>query len=302
MVDRLWQVTGDDALLEEYYPSVRALLTFMESLDADGDGLPEVHGSDQYYDNWPTMAGPAIHVSGYWLATLRIVERMAQTVGERTTVEECRAWYERGLASMEAKLWNEAVGSYLLYHQPETGAKSDSILSDQLLGEWFARLHNLPTIFPDERVRTVLETIWSHNVKVAKFGVRTAIRPDLSNDAEGFYSTLQCPSYSSLVPAMMLIYQGDRLRGLELMRSIWHRLVVEGAMAWDMPAHVTVDGECGSGLEYYHNTMLWTLPIAVLGQDLKAFCGTGGLADRIVRAACIATSAVRGGAGRERQG
>ena len=118
---------------------------------------------------------------------------------------------------MEAKLWNEAAGSYLLYHQSETGLKSDTILSDQLIGQWLVQVHGLPRIFSEERVRTVLETIWSHNVKVAKFGVRTAIRPDLSTDAGGLYAPMQCPSYSSLVPAMLMIYSGDPERGGELM-------------------------------------------------------------------------------------
>jgi len=78
MVDRCWQVTGDDVILEEYYPSVKAAVNFTKTVDQDGDGLVEVKGSNQYYDCWPTMAGAAIHVSGYWLATLRIAERMAE--------------------------------------------------------------------------------------------------------------------------------------------------------------------------------------------------------------------------------
>jgi uncharacterized protein (DUF608 family) len=184
--------------------------------------------------------------------------------------------------------WRErlSTGSYLLYHQPETGAKSESILSDQLIGQYFAVLHGLVDIFPAERVRTVLETIWSHNVKIAQYGVRTSIRPDLSTDAEGFYSVMQCPSYSSLVPASLMICYGDAKRGLALMHSVWHQIVIDPpAMAWDMPAHMRVDGGRAVGLEYYHNTMLWTLPIVVLGQDLGTFCAPEGLGGRIVKAA-----------------
>jgi hypothetical protein len=81
-----------------------------------------------------------------------------------------------------------------------------------------------------------------------------------------------------------MIYSGDLERGVELIHSTWRKMVVEGQMAWDMPGHITPEGTTGCGLEYYHNTMLWTLPIAVLGQDLKAFCEPGGLVDRMVKA------------------
>jgi uncharacterized protein (DUF608 family) len=231
------------------------------------------------------MAGAAIHISGYWLATLRMAERMAEKMGDREFAEDCRSWIERGSRSVEEKLWNEALGSYLLYHQPETGLKSDSVLSDQLFGECFARAHGLPRIFPEERTRQVLETIWSHNVRAARFGVRTAVTPDLGNVTGGLYSDLQAPSYSSTVPSMLMVYSGDAARGLEVMRSTWHEMVVNGQMAWDMPACVTPEGKAGYGLEYYHNTMLWMLPMAVLGEDLKGYAADTGFAGRVVQAA-----------------
>ena len=256
----------------------------MKTVDEDGDGLVDVEGSNQYYDTWPTMAGAASHISGYWLATLRIAERMAEHMGDGEFAQDMREWYRRGSQSMEHKLWNEVTQSYLVFHQPETGVKSDSILSDQLIGQYFAERHGLPDLFPDGRTRMVLETIWTHSVRVAKFGVRTAIRPDLSHDGQTFHSGLQTPSYSSMVPSALMISHGTPERGLEIMRSVWHKMVVEGDMAWDQPCMLTPDGEVGFGIEYYHNTMLWTIPMALLGQDLKQFASPGGLAYQVVRA------------------
>ena len=285
LIDRIWQSTGDDNILEDFYTSVKDGIHFMQTVDFDGDALLDVKGNNQLYDNWPTMAGAAIHVSGYWIATLHIALKMAEKMGDKKFAEECKAWIKRGSESIESKLWNDSAGSYLLYHQPETGVKSDSILSDQLSGQWFAHLHGLSRVFSEDRVRTVLETIWKYNVSIAKYGVRTAIKPDLTTDMEGFYSSRQCPSYSSLTPAMVMIYSGDAKRGLDLMHSIWNKLVIEKSNAWDMPCQMTADGDVAFGLEYYHNTMLWTLPIAVLGQSLRTFCGPQGLANRIIAAA-----------------
>lgn len=283
LIDRIWQASGDDTILQEFYPSVKKAFDFIKTLDTDRDGLIEVKGSNQYYDFWPELAGPAIHISGYWLATIRIVQRMATEMQDPEVVTDCENWIQRGSRTLEEKLWNEPLGSYLIYNEVESGNKSDSILSDQLIGQWFAHLHRLPPVFPEERVRRTMDTIWSHNVKAAKFGVRIAIKPDLT-DLPGFYSMFQCPSYSSLVPAMLQIYNGYPEKGLDLMHEIWHLMVIEQPYAWDMPAHLHPSGEVSWGIAYYHNTMLWTLPAAVLGQDLRTFCSPQGLAGRIMNA------------------
>jgi hypothetical protein len=122
-------------------------------------------------------------------------------------------------------------------------------------------------------------------VASTKHGVRIALRPDGSADEEGFFSTCIHPSYSTTVPASLLCYTGARERGAELMRRVWHRLVVDLQMAWDMPGGLDPEGNHRWGLEYYHNTMLWTFPVAVLGQTLRSFAAQGGLVDRVTRAA-----------------
>jgi hypothetical protein len=83
----------------------------------------------------------------------------------------------------------------------------------------------------------------------------------------------------------LLIRHGQPQQGLELVRSTWEQIVIRNAMAWDQPCMLTPDGEVGFGIEYYHNTMLWVLPMAVLGEDLKSTAGVGGFVYRIIRAA-----------------
>jgi len=281
-VDRHWQVTGDDSMLKEFYPSVKAQMKFMFTVDRDGDGLPDAdHG--EYYDMWH-MVGAAIHVSTYWLATLRIVERMAEKVGDQAFAEECQGWYKKGYQSIERELWNPKVGSYLLYNQPATGKYSDTVLSDQLIGQYFVHLHGLPPILPKDRVDTVLATLWRINLK--PFGIRIALRPDGSDDNQGYWlSTNTCPSYATIIPASLQIYEGDPAKGLDLMHRTWSKLVLDLKMGWNMPPMLNALGELKLGLQYYHNTMLWTIPLTVLGQTLKSSSAPGGLAYRTVLAA-----------------
>ncbi|MDX2226550.1 MAG: hypothetical protein SFY92_05560, partial [Verrucomicrobiae bacterium] len=58
-----------------------------------------------------------------------------------------------------------------------------------------------------------------------------------------------------------------------------------GGMAWDQPCMLMPDGSFGFGIEYYHNTMLWVVPMALMGDNLQTFTHGNGLAARVVRAA-----------------
>jgi hypothetical protein len=84
---------------------------------------------------------------------------------------------------------------------------------------------------------------------------------------------------------MLMVYAGDAYRGIDVAHSTWQRMVVDGQMAWDMAAHLTQEGKTGVGLEYYHNTMLWAMPMAVLDEDLSSYRSATGLVGRIVKAA-----------------
>jgi len=268
ILDRIWQVTGDDSLLDQYYETSMKNLDYLKSIDEDGDGILDVNGSNQYYDTWPTMAGASSHMGTYWLSTLKMVERMAEKRGDTDRIKDVGEWYNKASKSLEEKLWNEETQSYLVFHQPETGVKSDSILADQILGQFFVEMHGLSDLLPEDRIKTVLNTIWTHNVKAAEFGVRTSIRPDLSHDGTTHHSGMQTPSYSSMVPACLMMRHGMKDEGLYVMESTWRKMVCDGDMAWDQPCMLKPDGSFGFGIEYYHNTMLWVVPLALLGETL----------------------------------
>jgi len=294
MVDRYRLSTGDDKVLDEWYPSVKACLQWMFRVDGDGDYLPDVHGGNHYFDIWP-MEGAAAHVSTYWLATLAIVERMAHIQGDTDFAKECRSWYKKARQSIEQKLWNEKIGSHLLYHDTTTGKKSDTVCPDQLIGDMFVCLHGLSGILPPARVKKVMATLERLNVAATPYGIRVALRPDGSEDTTP--STVDntspgcapfIPSYSTLSAATVMCRSSDphfEELGLEIVRRTWHNLVVRQNMAWDMPCLVKVDGTPAYGAEYYHNTMLWAFPIAVLKQDIRTACSVGGFIHSIIRAA-----------------
>ncbi len=84
---------------------------------------------------------------------------------------------------------------------------------------------------------------------------------------------------------MVKLYSGDAEPGLELVRRMWHHITCRKGWTWDHPSHFQADGDRMVGHDYYHNTLLWAVPAALLKRDLAGFCAPAGLVDRILQAA-----------------
>ena len=278
LVARQWQRTGDREVLDEFYPAVKKAIGFLQSVDDDGDGLVDVWGGSWFYEGFP-LRGASVFVGGLWLCTLRLAVLMAEEMGDDAFAHECRSWIERGSATLEEVLWDEETSAYLLYHQPATGARSDVIIADQLVGEWATHFHGVEHVFPDERVARALDTVWRINAAGCEFGVRATMHPNRVPYQGGYI-----PAYSTLTPSMLGLYRGDGERWLDPPRNLWQHMTCRKGWTWDQPSHVRANGERMLGHDYYHNTMLWALPAAVLRQDLATFCAPGGLVDRILTA------------------
>ena len=134
LVDRLWQRTGDDTVLHEFYDSVKRCNTFTMNLCQGPGGvisMPEVGGMEWFeHGEW---AGMATHMGGLRLAQLRMVERMAEAVGDTEYAGQCREWFADGSRAMEEEMWTG--GYYLNFYEKETGKKSDDVMGYQLDGQ-----------------------------------------------------------------------------------------------------------------------------------------------------------------------
>ena len=89
------------------------------SVDHDGTGAEWCEACE--------FRGMTAHVGGLHLAQLRIVERMAERVGDDVFAQQCREWIEQGSESIESKLWTGKY--YLNYYDPKTEEKSDIIFA-----------------------------------------------------------------------------------------------------------------------------------------------------------------------------
>ncbi len=169
--------TDVDAYLREVWPAVCDAMAHVAAFDRDGDGLPEHDGRpDQTYDTWP-MTGPSAYGGSLWLAALRAAAAFARSIGDEPRAVAWDADFERAAASFEARLWNGSSFDY----DAGGGPTSDSVMADQLVGQWYADVCGLGDIVSPERVRSALERVYELNVVAFGDGLIGAVngmRPD----------------------------------------------------------------------------------------------------------------------------
>jgi non-lysosomal glucosylceramidase len=166
-----------DALIREVWPTVNDVLTRLSAMDRDGDGLPEHDGlPDQTYDTWP-MRGPSAYGGSLWLAALAAAEAMATLLGDTDAARRWEGWFERAQVAFDVRLWRDGHYAYDDGHGPS----SDSIMADQLAGQWYADATGLGDLVPRDRVDAALRTVHAMNVlgyQGGRMGAVNGIRPD----------------------------------------------------------------------------------------------------------------------------
>jgi non-lysosomal glucosylceramidase len=207
----VWQafaLLGDDKLVEDSWPAVVQALRFLAAFDRDGDGLLEHDGvPDQTYDSW-LMLGPSAYGGSLWLAAVRAGIAMGDRLEDAETVAWLRDLLARALPAFDRKLW---TGTYYRY-DAGGGPSSDSIMADQLVGQWWADATGLGEIAPAEHVRLALETIFQRNVRGFGDGTMGAVNgmhPDGTLDESSEHSSEVWVGTTYALAAFMLS------RGLE---------------------------------------------------------------------------------------
>ncbi|NLS95629.1 MAG: hypothetical protein GXX96_26140 [Planctomycetaceae bacterium] len=294
MVDKLWRRTGNDAVLEEFYDAVkRATIHTMNLRPEYGEkqviAMPTGDKDNEWVEDVP-ICGLASHVGGIHLAQLRMMRRMAEKMRDADLVRQCDQWFDAGARAMEEHLWTGKY--YRFYNELTSGQKSEIMMGCQLDGEWIARLHGLPGVFPPDRVQTTLATIAKGNAdpQECPYGMRVFASADGSKVQGNFggYLGREAGTYSAegFMLGMTYLYHGQKDFGEDLIRRTLAYVMVHNGYTWDFPLSWQVDsGKRTYGSDYYQNMILWSSPAAFAGQDLSAPCKPGGLVDRILSAA-----------------
>ena len=260
MVDKLWQRSGDDEILVEFYESIKqnTIMTMNLRPGSGPAGIVSMPAGNDAYD-WYEMCdlfGIVPHIGGVHLAQLRLAHRMAAAVGDQDFAIQCQEWLEQGSTVLEKEGWAE--NAYLLFNELESGKKSEVILAHQLDGEWIARFHGLEGVFRSDRVEQVLKKLERTSLKESEFGAVVFLPPEGASRVDwdpGYWSLKGVHPPGTFILAMLYMYAGQPELGLDLARRTVLEVIRRGWL-WDWP--VVLDGSLGSrvGFDYYQNLVL----------------------------------------------
>jgi uncharacterized protein (DUF608 family) len=293
MADRYFRVTGDAAMLAEFWDSLKRANDFAMNLrPAYGDSqviaMP-TPGTDNGFlgdTEWfeapePGWKGYVTHAGGVRLAQVAIMRRLAEAMHDAGYMAQCDVWLRAGAEALEAQLWNGTY--YLNFNEPETGTKSELVFGYQLDGQWMAHFHGVPGVFPAERVATTLQTLRDINCRLSQSGALNYANADGTAAKVGGYGTYGVFQPELFMLASTYMYEGHREFGLALLKKCLTNLVKWGYV-WDAPNLTRGDMDTGQrafGADYYQNMMLWALPAALHGQDIAGPAQAGGLVARV---------------------
>ncbi len=247
--DYLW--TADRDYLAFMWPHVEKAMAFTESLDTNGDGLPDRDTGFQTYDQW-RMRGTPSYIASLWLGALRAAVRIAQETDKQDHASKWSGQLSNASASYDNMLFNGEY--YSLWVDGKT--RDEMCMTDQVSGEWFTNLIGLPTTISKKNLEQSIDSIFKHNFN-PEFGLHNATAPKrgagllaLNNlQAGGLWSGIE------FAFASFLMDQGRFREGVNIVEAI-HRRYLRAGQPWN---HV----ECGG--HYSRAMSSWATLLAVTG-------------------------------------
>lgn len=158
---REYLMSSNKFFLTRNWEKIRKSMDYVIGRDGDMNGLIEGRQSNTYDISF---MGPNTYVGGLYLAALKASEKMALIMGDKNLATRYNRIFENGKKNSVDRLWN---GDYFIQEvdlklhpkfQYATGC-----LSDQLFGQTWAHQLNLGYIYPEDNVKTALNSIWKYN-------------------------------------------------------------------------------------------------------------------------------------------
>jgi uncharacterized protein (DUF608 family) len=247
--DYLW--TGDHGYLASMWPHVVKAMSFTESLDTNGDGLPD-HGTGfQTYDQW-RMRGTPSYIASLWIGALRAAVLIAKEMDKPNEAKYWTGKLAEASASFDNMLFNGDY--YSLWADGKT--RDELCMTDQISGEWFTHLIGLSSSISDKNLDKAIASIFRYNFS-PEFGVHNATAPRRGADLLAL-NNLQAGGLWSGIEfafASFLMDHGHYAEGVKVVEAI-HRRYLRAGQPWN---HV----ECGG--HYSRAMSSWATMLAATG-------------------------------------
>ena len=294
-----WKVTGDEAFMKEFYPSVKKALqySFTQRPDLGPSQIiampphrEHAWNDIEWFEDRP-MYGYVTHPGGLRMAGAEMLKSWAQAMGDSEEVAYLDSLIAAGKDTMQKYLWRG--DHYMIYNDTKTGKTLDAIFSPTLNGQYFAHYSGVEPVFPKENVDKVLALQRDKVCKISKLGMPPIYaEPDGSvwnRDKTGYITGQYVYTNHQVIwNAITFIYEGQKDFGLELLRKNLELSYLYWGYTWDGTNCCSAGGDTGEvnyGWDYWFNWSIWTAPAALQNKDMTALSQPGGLVHRILAAA-----------------
>lgn len=264
--DYLW--TGDLEFVRQNWKTVIRAMESTQTLDGDGDGIPDRDTRRNTYDQWDLEGSPA-YICSLWLGALRSAIRLASDLGEKQQAETWTQLLAKASSSFVTRLWN---GDYFNLWVSERG-KDECCMSDQLSGEWYTGLMGIGHSVARDKIVRAIRSVHAQNFS-PEFGLRNASYPKGRPAKFKTHQNLQAAGNWTGIEyanAALMIEMGMVQEGLDVIRSV-HRRYTRTGRRWN---HV----ECGD--HYFRAMSSWTTLLALTGFKVDAPTQTISIGPRV---------------------
>jgi len=282
------QMSTDDAFLKRNWPRIKKALEFSIARDGDDDGLLEGSQHNTFDINFE---GANTFVGSLYLAALRAGEEMAREMGDEDFAKRCRKIFESGSRLTAERLWD---GEYFIQlvdlekHPKHQYAKG--CLSDQLFGQGWAHQLGLGYIYPPERVKKALQSVWKYNWAPDIGAYNAAYKPERWFARSGEAGLFTCTWPKSPYLAAGVRYKNEVWTGIEY--QVAGHMVYEGMVTDALaicrgiheryhPARHNPFNEVECGDHYARAMASWGVYTALAGYEYDGPKGHLGFAPRL---------------------
>lgn len=273
--------TLDSSWLRSLWEPLKRLMEYiLRTFDPQSEGM--IRGEQPNTYDIHTY-GSNTFIGTLYLAALRAMEEMANLMAQEDPEAKGWAWryrelFRRGSQRYDEELWN---GEYWVnaYDAPNASEEvynqrncwGPGCHSDQLLGQWWARLLDLGDLLPSEHIRQALKSIVHYNFREDFRGFRQGPRTYLAEEEAGLLNCswphggrpeqpiLYCDEVWTGIEyevAALLISEGEVEEALRLLEAVARRHDGRTRSPWN---HI----ECGD--HYVRAMSSWSLLEMALG-------------------------------------
>ena len=272
---REWKFSGNTEFLSRLWPKAKKSLEFAwKWWDKNKDGVME---GEQHNTYDIEFYGPNSMMGTLYLGALKAAKEIAIALKDKKSAKEYEKLFKKGSEILDKELFN---GKY--YIQKYDSSKiskyqyGEGCLSDQLLGQWFARVVGLGELLPKKHIDSALSSIFKYNWRENFFEHHSCQRIYALNEEKGLLVCSWPQGKRPKVPfpycdevwtgieyqvASHLIYEGFLREGLAIVKGVQERYNGIKRNPWN-------EFECG--YHYVRAMSSWSLILALSGYSFNA--------------------------------